>query len=70
MRKTIKKIYPANKLYRSNSDRMIGGVCGGLSERYGIDSTWIRLFFILFLFFGGAALLIYLILWLIVPLAP
>lgn len=61
---------PAKKLYRSRKDRMIAGICGGLSERYAIDSTWVRLLFILFFFAGGCALLIYLVMWVIVPLAP
>jgi phage shock protein C len=63
-------ILSPNKLYRSRHDRLIGGVCGGLSERYGMDSTWVRLLFVLFFFAGGSALLVYLIMWLIVPLAP
>ncbi len=58
------------KLYRSRKDRMIAGVCGGLAEFFGIDTTWVRLIFILFFFLGGCALLIYVIMWLIVPLAP
>jgi phage shock protein C len=61
---------PAKKLYRSRKDRIIAGICGGLSQRFAIDSTWVRLLFILFFFAGGSALLIYLIMWLIVPLAP
>jgi phage shock protein C len=58
------------KLYRSRKERMIAGVCGGLAEYFEVDPTWIRLIFILFFFLGGAALLIYIIFWLIVPLAP
>lgn len=58
------------KLYRSRSERMIAGVCGGLAEHFGIDPTWVRLLFILLFFAGGSALLVYLILWVIVPLAP
>jgi phage shock protein C len=58
------------KLYRSRRERMIAGVCGGLAEHFGIDPTWVRLLFVLFFFIGGSALLIYVILWLIVPLAP
>jgi phage shock protein C len=58
------------KLYRTRKDRMIAGVCGGLAEFFGIDTTWVRLIFILFFFLGGCALLIYLIMWIIVPLAP
>lgn len=58
------------KLYRSRTDRMLAGVCGGLGQYYGIDSTWVRLIFILFLLAGGSALLAYVILWIVVPLAP
>lgn len=58
------------KLYRSRKDRMVAGVCGGLAERYQMDATWVRLAFILVFFIGGCALLIYLLMWLIVPLAP
>jgi len=59
-----------NKLYRSRKERMIAGVCGGLAEHFNMDPTWIRLLFILFFFAGGCAFLIYIIMWLIVPLAP
>ncbi|MDX1902176.1 MAG: PspC domain-containing protein [Gammaproteobacteria bacterium] len=59
-----------NKLYRSRTERMIAGVCGGLAEHFQIDPTWIRLLFVLFFFLGGSALLIYFIMWIIVPLKP
>lgn len=61
---------PARKLYRSRTDTKIAGVCGGLGEFFGMDSTWVRLLFILFFFLGGSALLIYIIFWIIVPLEP
>jgi phage shock protein C len=49
-------------------DRMIAGVCGGLAAYFGIDSTWVRLLFLLFLFLGGSALLVYVVMWVVVPL--
>jgi len=55
------------KLYRSTNDRMIGGVCGGLGEYLGIDPTVIRLIFVLIALTGGAGVLIYLIMFLVVP---
>jgi phage shock protein C len=58
------------KLYRSREDRMIGGVCGGLGEFFGIDSTLIRLLFVLLVIFGGSGILVYLVLLVIVPEAP
>lgn len=58
------------RLYRSRRDYKIAGVCGGIAEYFNIDSTVVRLAFLLFFFLGGCALLVYLIMWLIVPLAP
>jgi phage shock protein C len=57
-----------NKLYRSRIDLMIGGVCGGLGEYLHIDSTLVRIFFILLSFGGGGiGVMVYLLLWIIVP---
>jgi len=58
------------KLYRSQTERMFAGVCGGLGQYVGIDPTVIRVIFALLAVFGGSGLLIYLILMLIVPLEP
>jgi phage shock protein C len=58
----------AAKLYRSRSDRMLSGVCGGLGQYLGIDSTLVRLFFVLLTLGPGVGVVIYLALWLIVPL--
>jgi phage shock protein PspC (stress-responsive transcriptional regulator) len=58
------------KLYRSRTDSKLGGVCGGLGEFLGIDSTAIRLAFVLLALMGGHSILLYLIMLLIVPLAP
>lgn len=58
------------RLYRSNTDRVIAGVGGGLGEYLGIDPIWIRIGFVLLTVGGGAGILIYLIMWLLVPRAP
>ena len=58
------------KLYRSRDERMIGGVCGGLGEFFGIDPTLIRLLFVLLTIFGGSGVLVYLVMLLIVPEEP
>jgi phage shock protein C len=58
------------KLYRSEKEKMIAGVCGGLAEYFDIDPTWVRLIFVLFAFLGGTALLVYLIMWVLVPIKP
>ncbi len=55
-------------LRRSRSDRLIAGVCGGLAEFFGINVFWIRLAFVIALIPGGIpGLLIYAILWLVIP---
>ncbi len=60
----------AKRLYRSKTDRMIAGVCGGLAQYLAIDSTIVRLVFLLLFFVGGSAIPIYLIMWIITPLEP
>ncbi len=55
-------------LRRSKSNRMIAGVCGGLAEFFGISSFWFRLALVIALIPGGVpGILIYLILWIIIP---
>ena len=55
-------------LRRSKSNRMIAGVCGGLAEFFGISSFWFRLaMFIAFIPGGVPGILIYIILWMIIP---
>lgn len=56
------------KLYRSRKERMIAGVCGGLARYFKTDPSWVRLVFILFLLLGGSALLVYLVMWIVIPL--
>jgi len=60
------------RLYRSNRDIMLGGVCGGLAEYFNIDPTIVRLLFVLLAFVTAAfpALLLYFVLWVIVPRNP
>lgn len=55
------------RLYRSETDRMLSGVCGGLAEYFDIDPVLVRLVFALFVFAGGAGILAYLVLAIIVP---
>lgn len=58
------------KLYRDPEDKYIGGVISGLGYFFGIDSTWLRIFwFIATLFSGGTLILIYILLWALIPLA-
>jgi phage shock protein C len=55
------------KLYRSRTQRMVAGVCGGLAEYFNVDATLIRALFLLLAVFGGSGLVIYLVMWIIVP---
>jgi len=55
-----------NRLYRSSREKVIGGVCGGFAEYFGIDPIIIRLLFLIFLF-AGFGLLIYVIAWIFIP---
>jgi len=58
------------KLYRDPEDKYIGGVAAGLGHYFKIDATWIRLIWLfLALFSGGVFTLIYILFWILVPLA-
>jgi phage shock protein C len=58
------------RLTRSRTERWIGGVCGGIGNYFNLDPTIIRVIFVLLALIVGGGLLIYLILWLIIPLEP
>ena len=58
----------AKKLYRSRSDRMIAGVCGGLAEYFDIDPTIVRVIAVLTIFLGSLGIWAYIILAIVVPL--
>ena len=55
------------RLYRSESERVLGGVCAGLGSFLGIDPVFIRIFFIVWTVLGEFSVLIYFLLWVIVP---
>lgn len=58
----------SKKLRRSRDNRVIAGVCGGLGEFFGISAIWFRLALLLALIPGGIpGLLIYILLWIIIP---
>lgn len=58
------------KLYRSRTERMIGGVCGGLGQYFNIDPTLVRLIFVLLFLTGSAGFWIYIILLIVIPEEP
>jgi phage shock protein PspC (stress-responsive transcriptional regulator) len=58
------------KLYRSRSDRKLAGVCGGLAQYFNLDATLIRVLFVVLAVLGGSGLVIYLLMWILVPEEP
>jgi phage shock protein C len=58
------------RLVRSRTERWLAGVCGGIGDYFNIDATVIRVLFVLFALVFGSGLLIYIILWILIPLEP
>lgn len=58
------------KLYKSNQNKMLDGVCGGIAEYFGIDPTVVRLIWALFSLMGGCGVLAYIIAAIIIPRNP
>lgn len=61
---------PPKRLMRSSRDKKLGGVCAGLAEYFDLDPTIVRIVWLLAVLFAGTGLLVYLILWIVLPLAP
>lgn len=55
------------RLQRNVRNRFIGGVCAGIAEYLNIDAVLVRLFFVLLVLFGGSGMLLYIILWIVMP---
>ena len=55
------------KLYRSDDNKMLAGVCGGIAEYFGVDPTLIRLAWVVFSLLGGSGLLAYILAAIIIP---
>ncbi|MEE9437469.1 MAG: PspC domain-containing protein [Saprospiraceae bacterium] len=67
-KKSYKKIKTGKRLYRDGEDKVIGGVCAGVASYFGIeDPIWVRLSFLAMIFIGGVSILLYPLLWVIVP---
>ena len=59
-----------NKVYRSKSNKIIGGVCGGIAEYFNIDALIVRLFWVFFTLVGGAGIIAYIAALIIMPENP
>jgi phage shock protein PspC (stress-responsive transcriptional regulator) len=57
----------AMMLNRSETDRVIAGVAGGIAQRFGLSSTLVRLAWVVSILFGGFGVLAYVILWIVLP---
>lgn len=58
------------KLYKSNDNKMVDGVCGGIAEYFDMDPTLIRLGWVLFIALGGSGFLAYIIAAIVIPRRP
>jgi len=58
---------PYSRLYRNTRDKVLGGVCSGLGEYWETDPILIRLLFIVLFFGFGTGLLLYIIMWIVIP---
>ncbi len=59
----------SKKLMRDMDDKVLSGVCSGLSHYFNIEAKWVRIIFILFFLFGGSGVLLYFVLWAVMPKA-
>ncbi len=57
------------KIYRDGEKRVFGGVCSGIGHYLNVDPVWIRIIFVLLFFLYGISILVYLILWIVIPKA-
>ena len=55
------------RLFRSEDERVLGGVCAGLGKYLGVDPVFIRVFFIIWTILGEAAVFVYFVLWIVIP---
>lgn len=58
------------RLYKSNENKMLDGVCGGIAEYFNIDPTLIRLAWVVFCALGGSGIITYIIAAIIIPRNP
>ncbi len=57
-------------MYRSRKHRIIGGVCGGIAERYKMSPTTVRILALLSCVLPGPQFLVYILLWILIPKTP
>ncbi|HVC75646.1 MAG TPA: PspC domain-containing protein [Candidatus Micrarchaeaceae archaeon] len=58
---------PGSQTYHRGTDRILGGVCSGLAEGFHVEVLWVRLAFVVLAFINGVGLLLYVVLWVVMP---
>ena len=66
---SARKNIASKKLFRDTDDKFLGGVCSGMAHYVGIDVIWMRLLWLILFFFFGTGILVYILLWILVPQA-
>jgi phage shock protein C len=66
----IAPAHVVKRLARSSTDKKIAGVCGGLAEYFDLDPTLVRILWLVLIIFAGTGVLVYVILWIALPVAP
>jgi phage shock protein PspC (stress-responsive transcriptional regulator) len=64
---SYKTFTPSRQLMRDQQRKILGGVCAGLGNYFNIDPLWIRLFFAVLAFAYGVTIVVYLVMWIVVP---
>jgi len=59
----------SRRLFRDPDDRLVAGVCAGIANYFDFNPVWVRLAFVIFTAFAGTGLLVYIILWVVIPKA-
>jgi phage shock protein PspC (stress-responsive transcriptional regulator) len=65
--KTYKTFTPSRQLMRDQQRKILGGVCAGLGNYFNVDPLWIRLLFAVLAFAYGVTIVVYLVMWIVVP---
>jgi phage shock protein C len=66
----MRSFFMEKKLYKSSTDKMLAGVCGGVAEYFELDSTWVRLGYAALVILAGTGVLLYIVCAIIMPERP
>ena len=58
---------PGTQAFYRGADRILGGVCSGLAEGFHVEVLWVRVAFVVLAFINGVGLLLYIVLWVLMP---